>query len=179
MNSDLIGPVPPFYQRYANRMVGRDLLTEMAFQRECLLEMLRKIPASKGTFSYAEGKWTINELVQHITDAERVFAYRAMCFARGEKHALPGFEEDDYVAESRANEVGLNELLEEFTAVREASMCLFRNFNEATLARTGVANGNTFTVAAHGVIIVGHAIHHTEVLAERYIKVLNEPSERG
>jgi hypothetical protein len=169
MDKELIGVVPAFYSRYAERMEGRDLLTELEFQRENLLRLLGNLPEARGLHRYAEGKWSLVTVVQHMTDAERVFAYRAMCFARGDSTPLPGFEEDDYAAQSRADAVGLRAALEEFSAVREATICLYRNMDRATLARVGTANGSPISVAAIGVCIVSHAMHHAEVLRERYL----------
>ena len=119
--------------------------------------------------SYAEGKWTIKEMLLHITDAERIFCYRALCFARNEKINLPGFEENNYAAGSHANERSWKNLVEEFLAVRSATELLFSSFSEAALQTIGTANHNPTSVASIGFITLGHFYHHKKILEERYL----------
>lgn len=119
-------------------------------------------------FAYAAGKWTLKELLQHVTDTERVFIYRAMCVARGEKQSLPGFDEDMYAANSNANARSWKSLAEEFLAVRQSSRLLFESFTEEMLNQSGTANNRPIHVNAIGFILVGHALHHMHIARERY-----------
>ena len=120
---------------------------------------------------YAEGKWTIKEVLQHIIDAERVFSYRAMCFARKEQHILPSFDENGYAFNSNANNRDWNELIEEFVATRKSTEYLFNSFTDEALNTIGKASDYTITVAAVGFVTVGHVNHHIRIIQERYIGV--------
>ena len=123
----------------------------------------------KFDYRYAEGKWTIKDILQHLVDAERVFAYRALCFARNDKTELPGFEEDDYVIEANANKRSIQDLLTELLIVRQSSLALFKSFNDEQLMRIGTASNNPMSVRALGFIIIGHQNHHQRVFEERYL----------
>ncbi len=126
------------------------------------------LPAEKLAHRYAEGKWTIKEILVHISDDERIYAYRALRFARNDKTELPGFEQDDYARYSGANERGLNDILEELTTVRNATISLFNSFDNEALTRAGVANGNIMSVRAAAYHIAGHELHHINIIKERY-----------
>jgi uncharacterized damage-inducible protein DinB len=117
----------------------------------------------------AEGKWTIKDIIQHIIDAERVFAYRALCFARNDKTELPGFEENDYVEEAYGSKRSIMELLTELSAVRHSTLLLFKSFREEQLLRIGIACDNPMSVRAIGFVIIGHQNHHQKVFQERYL----------
>jgi uncharacterized damage-inducible protein DinB len=123
----------------------------------------------KFDYRYAEGKWTIKEIIQHIIDTERIFSYRALRISRNDKTPLPGFEENDYVDNTDANKRGLQELLTELSAVRHATLLLFKSFSEEQLARIGIASENEISVRAIGFIIIGHQKHHQKVFEERYL----------
>jgi uncharacterized damage-inducible protein DinB len=127
------------------------------------------LPAEKLVYRYAEGKWTIKEILVHISDDERIYAYRALRFARNDKTELPGFEQDDYTRYSRANERALDDILEELTAVRNATISLFNSFEEEALTRAGVANGNIMSVRAAAYHLAGHELHHINIIKERYL----------
>ena len=111
-------------------------------------DFIRALPANKLGYRYAEGKWTIKEILAHIIDDERIYAYRALRFARNDKTELPGFEQDDYALESRANDRTIEALLEEFAAVRNSTVALFDSFDDEVLTRFGVASGNVMSVRA-------------------------------
>lgn len=131
--------------------------------------LLKDLPEAKQNYRYADGKWTIKELIQHFIDAERVLSYRALRFARRDPTDLPGYEEDDYVKNSNGDTRDYNELLEEFSAVRKATMLLFNSFTDEALQRIGSANGSIFSVRAIGYIISGHLQHHLNVIRDRYL----------
>jgi len=118
---------------------------------------------------YAEGKWTIKEILAHIIDDERIFSYRALRFARNDKTELPGFEQDEYALNSGANERDINDLLKEFGAVRESTIALFDSFNDEALLRSGVASGNVLSVRAAAYHIAGHEMRHVNIIKERYL----------
>lgn len=128
------------------------------------------MPIEKQNYRYAEGKWTPKDILLHLVDAERIFAYRALRIARNDKTALPGFEENDYVIEAKAEERSMSSLLEEYSEVRKATISLFLNFGEEVLKRLGEASNCSVSVRAIGYIILGHEKHHVDVIFERYLK---------
>lgn len=161
----------PFYQPYIEAFGTGDLMEELEISMHEFIRFVQEVPLGKHDFRYAEGKWTLKDIIQHLIDAERIFAYRALRIGRGDQTALPGFEEDDYVLAARANERHLKHLLEEFAAVRHATLLLYKGFSEAELRRIGTASGRNISVRALGFITVGHLRHHTRVFAERYLAV--------
>jgi uncharacterized damage-inducible protein DinB len=145
------------------------LMEELEISLHRFIKFVQDIPMDKFDYRYAEGKWTIKDIIQHIIDAERVFAYRALRFARNDKTELPGFEENDYVDEANGNKRSIMELLTELTAVRHATMFLFKSFTEEQLVRIGTASDNPMSVRAAGFVIIGHQNHHQKVFEERYL----------
>ncbi|MES2651032.1 MAG: DinB family protein [Bacteroidota bacterium] len=123
----------------------------------------------KGDYAYAPGKWTLKELVGHIIDTERIFTYRLVCFARGEKAPLPGFEEDDYVANAHFNDRSLMSLAEEFSITRKSILYLVKSLNEKELDNIGTSNGREMSARAVVYAIAGHLMHHTRIIKERYL----------
>jgi uncharacterized damage-inducible protein DinB len=138
-------------------------------QADVINNFFDKISEEKSGHAYAPGKWTIKELLQHIIDAERVFAYRALCFARKDAASLPGFDENNYADNSYANERDWQSLVDELKAVRKTTEILFDSFNTDMLNHSGIANNNPVTVNAIGFIIVGHLNHHMNIISERYL----------
>jgi hypothetical protein len=122
-----------------------------------------------GDHAYAPGKWTIKELIGHIIDTERILVYRLTAFARGEKQALPGFDEDEYVAGARFSERSLLSLSQEFALLRQANLYLIRSLNDRELAASGIASDRKITVRAIVYVIAGHISHHTAIIKERYL----------
>lgn len=161
--------VPPFYQGYVNQVESDELIQELIKNGNETLELFRSIHEKLGDHAYAEGKWTIKELIAHIIDAERVFAYRALRFSRNDQTELPGFDEQLWAPESNASNRKLFKLAEEFANVRASTIDLFGSFSEEMLQRSGKANGNSMTVEAIGFVTVGHEIHHRNILLERYL----------
>ena len=158
----------PYYWPYIDRVAGDDVMGVLAAQGEETLALLRGISEERSRHRYAPGKWSIRELLNHLTDAERVFALRALWFARGFDSALPSFDQDTAARAARADEVAWASHVEEFRAVRLASIALFRNLPAEAWSSAGIASGNRFTVRALAYIIAGHEAHHVAVLKERY-----------
>lgn len=160
----------PFYANYVAQVSDEyTLIEELEISLHRYIKFVQNIPMDKFDYSYAEGKWTIKDIIQHTIDAERIFAYRALCFARNDKTQLPGYEEDDYANEANGNKRSIMELLTEFTAVRHATLLLFKSFSEEQLPRIGYANNNPMSVRALGFVIIGHQNHHQKVFEERYL----------
>jgi uncharacterized damage-inducible protein DinB len=161
--------VPPFYHNYIRQVVEDDVLRAIGSNTQEALTFFRNIPAEKWDYRYADDKWTIKEMLQHMIDTDRVFSYRAVCIARGEKGSLPGFDEKEYAAQAKANRRPVHELMEEFGTLRTSIQQLYQSFDDEQLEATGVANGKAISVNAIGFIIAGHARHHLNVLKERYL----------
>lgn len=136
---------------------------------ESTKDFIRSLPEEKFSYRYAEGKWTIKEILVHIIDDERIYTYRALRFSRNDKTELPGFEPDDYALYSGANERDIDEILNEFAAVRISTLSLFNGFNDEALLRIGIANGNPISVRAAAYHIAGHELHHMNIIRERYL----------
>ncbi len=160
-----------FYSPYMNILPEGDsgLIELLESSLEELRDLLTGLEPEKETFRYAPGKWSIRELVQHLIDSERVFAYRALRFARGDEKVLPGFDENLYVENCRAMERSLPSLLEEFDLMRRSNMLMFESMDEAALKRSGSVDGNELSVRALGYICCGHLLHHLKVIRERYL----------
>jgi len=162
--------VPPFYHNYIKQVRQQELEEAFNYHPEELLLFLKSIPAEKWDYRYAEGKWSIKEVVQHIIDAERIFCYRALRFARKDATPLPGFEENDYAANSDAGRRTKDDLISELQAVQQSSARLFKSFTKEQLENSGTANNNSIYVKAIGFIILGHGAHHQNILVERYLQ---------
>jgi uncharacterized damage-inducible protein DinB len=161
--------VPSFYHNYIKQM-SEDNLTE-AFVNNIhnIIPFLKAIPDEKWSYRYAPGKWSIKEMIQHLIDAERIFCYRALTFARLDDKLLPGFDENHYVAVSKADNRDPDDLIEELDLVHRSSARLFDSFDEEQLQAEGTANNNRIYVEAIGCIIIGHSRHHLKILKERYL----------
>jgi enterochelin esterase-like enzyme/uncharacterized damage-inducible protein DinB len=159
-----------FYAGYVGRVPeGANPLAMLSQQSGQLRALLSGISEEQAAQGYAESKWSLKELLLHMADAERVFAYRALRFGRGDGQALPGFDENTYAAASGANARSLADLLDEYEAVRAASIALFSSFTAAQLALTGIANGQSVSVRALLYILTGHELHHMHIIQERYL----------
>lgn len=161
--------VPEYYHRYINQVPEKDLMTALKNQSTSFIAFLKKIPAGKVNYRYAKGKWSIKEVLQHIIDTERVFAYRVLCIARGEAAPLPSFDENEYADNCNASGRDWKELIAEFKAVRESSIYLMGSLNKKQLDRSGIASGKPVYVLGLSFIIPGHVNHHVQVLKERYL----------
>ena len=164
------GEYPPYARMYIDLLPDDGwLLDHLRANLRTAIDLASSLPEAKLLHRYAPEKWTIKEVLVHIVDDERIYACRALCFARGETAPLPGFEQDDYAALSGANERSLHSILAEYAAVRESTIALFDGLGEAALVRSGVANGNRATVRALGWHIAGHELHHLNLLRDRYL----------
>lgn len=161
--------VPESFHIYISQVKETDLLQALADQRKAFTGFLQAIPPPKRDYRYAEGKWTIKEILQHIIDAERIFAYRALCIARKEMQSLPAFDENSYAENSKAEKRSWDDLVTEFNLVRQSNEIMFGSFDEEQLQTTGISNGKPIYVKALGFTIVGHVNHHTRVITERYL----------
>ena len=159
---------PHFYKGYVDT-VSENVLTELEQQMESFSALLRSIPAEKASFAYAEGKWTIKELAGHVIDTERIMAYRALRIARNDATPLPGFDENDYVANAHFADRSLESLVDEFAALRKANMYLIRSLNAIEIDRSGISNEKPISVRALIFIMAGHVNHHIRILKERYL----------
>jgi len=159
---------PAIYSDYIETIHG-DVMELLGEQITAFPEFLAGIPPGKSEYAYAEGKWTIKEVVGHIIDTERIMAYRALRFARNDTKELIGFEPDDFVGNARFNERSLESLSEEFVLVRKSNLMLFRSFNDHELARKGIASERLTSVRAFLYIIAGHLNHHRNIIRERYL----------
>ena len=159
---------PVFYKGYVDT-VKDDVLAELEHQIESFTTLLKGIPLEKSGFSYAEGKWTIVELLGHILDTERIMAYRALRIARNDSTPLPGFEENDYVANAHFADRSLDSMREEFEHLRKANLFLIKSFNETDFSRVGISNDKPISVKALVFIMAGHLNHHIRILKERYL----------
>lgn len=166
LNSDEYGD---FYATYLNTLNNVDLLEELEISVHRLIRFVQEIPMDKFDYRYAEGKWTIKDILQHLIDCERIFAYRALRFSRGDKTELPGFDENEYALTADGNQRSIKDLLTELALVRQATLALFKNFDDETLKRSGVASKNQMSVRAAGFIIIGHQNHHQRIFEERYL----------
>lgn len=159
----------PYYGKYVSLVAGDDILTTLNEQLSETVALLRGIPESQGGFRYDAGKWSIKELVGHLIDAERIFAYRALRFARNDKTPVPGYEQDDYIRNASFDACSLGDLTAEFESVRRATLFLFRHLDGEAWMRRGVANESEVSVRALAYIIAGHELHHVGILRDRYL----------
>ena len=149
-------------------LTGADALATLDHQAASTQRLLAATSEAQGAHRYAEGKWSVKEVLGHMSDAERIFAYRALRFARADETPLPGFEENEYVPMAGSNRRTVADLAAELAAVRAATMVLFRSFDEAALLRIGTASGHPMSVRAAAHVIAGHEAHHIAILRERY-----------
>lgn len=158
-----------YYTHYINLSGDLDLLNSLEASYEEVMSFFNDITEAQSIYSYAEGKWTIKELLQHIIDVERIFAYRALRFAREDKTILPGFEHNDYVDVSYANNRSLKSLIKEYQTQRLSTIAMFSSFTTKMLLQIGNANNLPLSVRAIGFIVVGHEVHHCNIIKERYL----------
>lgn len=158
----------PYYGTYVGAVPDGDITRTLAQQGDTFLARLKQLGEEQAAFAYAPGKWTVKEVVCHITDAERIFAYRALRIARDDATPMASFDENAYAAACGATDRPLETLLGEFAAVRAATLALLAGLPEAAWTRRGTASGKEVSVRALAWIMAGHAMHHASVLKERY-----------
>jgi hypothetical protein len=158
----------PYYGKYIQLVPEEDIVKMMSTQVDQTLGYLRSLPGSAGNIRYAPDKWSVTEVIGHMSDTERVFAQRALFFARNAPGALPGMEQDDWMNAATFGAQQLKDVIAEFEHIRKSNLYFFRQLSEAAWNRRGVANGNEFSVRAIAYIIVGHERHHLNILKTRY-----------
>ena len=161
--------VPDFFKTYINAIHENDLREALINNTRRFRKLLKKIPRKKIDYAYAEGKWTIRELLQHIIDSERVFVYRALTFSRRDTVQLPGFDENAWAGTAKASQRKWRDLVNEFSALRAATELFFTSLNEEQLLQSGNANNNLISVAGLGFVTAGHVAHHMRIIRERYL----------
>ena len=161
--------VPEFFHNYIRQVPEEDLTVAFENNTSSFIQFLNTLPPAKQDYRYAEGKWTIKEILQHIIDAERVFSYRALRFARKDATPLPGFDENLFAENAATERRKWDELVEEFKAVRKSTEILFNSFHSEQLESGGVSGNHPNYVLGMGFICVGHCIHHRNVIKERYL----------
>lgn len=158
-----------FYKNYIALATGNNINEVIANHSRAINEFYNNLPEEKADYAYAEGKWTIKDLLQHLIDAERIFVYRATRFARKDNQPLLGFEENDYAQNANAGTRTLQSLKEELSALRKSTNLFLENLNDDQLAQNGAVNNNLITVNAIAFIIFGHLLHHKNIIEERYL----------
>jgi uncharacterized damage-inducible protein DinB len=159
----------PFFDTYITKVSGTDLRALLQDAQAGLVAFVERLPADKADCAYAEGKWTLKQVLQHCIDTERIMTYRALCIARGEKTNLPGFDENAYANQAPTLHRPLDALKQEFLLLRQSTICLFDGFLPEQLQALGSVSGRPITVNALGFIVLGHALHHQQVLEARYL----------
>jgi len=162
------GEYAPYYDRYISVVAGDDILATLDGQRREMMLLLSGRDDKDGDFRYAPEKWSAKEVLGHVCDTERIFAYRALRISRADPTPIEGFEQDDYVRNGPFGQRPIADLVEDFIAVRRATLSLLRNLDEAAWLRCGIANKSEVTVRALAYIIAGHELHHRRILEEKY-----------
>jgi uncharacterized damage-inducible protein DinB len=158
----------PYYERYVSLVPDADILATLEAQRRTMLLLLSGRNEDDGDYRYAPDKWSAKEVLGHMSDTERIFAYRALRFSRADRTGIEGFEQDDYVKNGPFARMPLGELIEDYIAVRRATLTLLRNLDEEAWMRRGIANKNEVSVRALAYITAGHELHHRRILEEKY-----------
>jgi hypothetical protein len=158
----------PYYGRYIGLVGKEDIIEILDKQKAGIADAFGGFGEDKGTYRYAEGKWSVKEMLSHIIDGERMFGYRIFRIARGDKTPIEGFEQDGYIENSHANERSFSEMIEEFSNLRSANVHLLRNLGATDWIRTGTANDREISVRALAYVMAGHISHHLNILNERY-----------
>jgi uncharacterized damage-inducible protein DinB len=159
----------PYYGRYISLVQSDDILPTLQKQLSVTKALLSSLSEQQANRRYAPDKWSIKQVLGHLIDSERIFAYRALRIARADQIPLEGFEQDDYVRAGNFESRSLSDLLEEYETVRAATVTLFRNLDAAAWSRHGIANNNQVTVRAVAYIIAGHEVHHMQIVTSRYL----------
>jgi len=168
MSKEWLENVPAYFDGYLKLVSEENMLDAMNNTWNELREWAKEVDESKASYAYEEGKWTINTLLQHIVDTERIFQYRSLSIARGEMNELPGFDHNSYAKNSNTEHRKLSSILKEFDSVRQSSIDLFKSFTENNMKYKGMANGFVVQPVLYGYLISGHLRHHLGVLKSRY-----------
>lgn len=159
----------PYHDKYISLIPDGDIIETLGQQGRAMLSLLASIPEAQANNRYAPDKWSIKEVVGHVIDCERIFAYRALRFARNDASPQPGFDQDEYVRNAAFGELQLADLASEFEHVRQASVCLLKSLTDEAWLRSGNANGVDLSVRGLAYVIAGHELHHVNILRTRYL----------
>lgn len=161
----------PYFEQYMQLVSVKEMsiIDNLEASQKEFHNLLDNLPVEKHNYAYDEGKWTLKELIQHVIDTERVFCYRALCFARNDKTELPGFDQDIFVDNDNANDRDFYELLSEMDVLRKSTIQMFKSFTSEALLRKGIASKNSISVRALGYLFSGHQLHHVNIITERYL----------
>lgn len=162
------GDYPEYYKKYINLLPNNELLFLLQSQRERMVSFLSGLTEDELKISYAEGKWTCEQVIQHMIDTERIFQYRALRIGRGDKTPLHGYDQDDYVLKAGFLNKRSSDFIEEYSAVREAGITLFKGLSNEALYRTGISNNYPLSAGSAGFIIAGHELHHLNLFKSHY-----------
>lgn len=165
------GEYAPYYDRYISLIPGTEILATLESQRRQMMLLLSGRDEADGDLRYAPDKWSAKQLLGHVCDTERIFAYRALRIARGDRTPIEGFEQDDYVSNGPFAQLPISEIIDEYIAVRRATLTLLRNLDEPAWTRRGIASKNEVSVRALAYIIAGHELHHRRILEEKYFSL--------
>ena len=173
MNATLKRPEPKesndYYKTYISKVVGDNFLSVLEMLVPKTVALLSSLDDAKWNYRYADGKWSIKEVMMHVIDTERIMAYRALRIARNDKTPMPGFDQDDYIPFTDTENRSPGSIIAEYKAVRRATIELYKYFSDEMMSRVGTASGNPFTPRALGYVIAGHELHHLSILRERYL----------
>lgn len=169
MNRPEKGEYAEYYERYVSLVEETDIVAVLETQQAEMLEVFETISEEKSHFAYGADKWTIKELIGHLTDGERIFAYRALRISRADETPIEGFEQDGYIENSNFNNTPFSELTGELLLTRKSNLILFKYLQDEAWSRTGTASGNPVSVRALAYIMAGHIRHHLNILNERYL----------
>jgi len=157
-----------FYEKYINQVTGDNVIDEMEKQQKTLMGIFTPITEEKSNYRYAEDKWNIKEVVGHILDGERVFAYRALRISRNDEQPLAGFDQNEYIKFSNYKNISFEKIIDEFFLLRASNILMFKGFSHDMWLKNGIASGNSVSVRALAYIITGHVEHHINILKEKY-----------
>jgi len=162
-------PQNKYFSFYIEQVDYQNVIEALMVNKDRVINLFKSLSEEQKNFRYEVGKWSPHEILGHLTDTERIFGYRALCIARGEKQSLPGFDENEYADGARFSEISFESLLEQYRLVREGSLALFLSFTDEVASQIGTANGNAVSAKALIWMIAGHEIHHLRVLKEKYL----------
>jgi len=161
-------PDNKYFSYYTEQVENQNVIEVLTTQKKVVINLYKSLSEEQKSFRYDIGKWSPHEILGHLTDTERIFGFRALCIARGEKQSLPGFDENNYAEAAKFSEVSFESLLEQYRLVREGSIALFSTLSEKASSLIGFANGNPVSARALIFMIAGHELHHLKVLKEKY-----------
>ena len=168
MTKEWLENVPAFFDGYLKLATEDNVLEGLQNSKAEFLNWAKEVPEEKGLYAYDEDKWTVNDMLQHIIDSERIFQYRALCISRGEMNEMPGFDHNSYVKNAKANNRTLIDLVSEFGRLRDSTIDVFASIHESNVKYKGMANGLVVQPLLYGYVLSGHLRHHLRVLQERY-----------